>query len=125
MLLDSGADVNAQGGHYGSALYAASLGGHERVAQMLLEYGADPNVLGGFYDSALRAASSAGHENIAQILLDHGADFKAQGGEDGNALEPTNLHSTIVGIVAPALHVFRLLLNDLKSIKEAPEDIKL
>ncbi len=35
MLIDKGADVNAQGGHYGNALYAASEGGHEKVVQML------------------------------------------------------------------------------------------
>lgn len=40
MLLDKGADVNAQGGHYGNALQAASLGGHGTVVQMLLEKGA-------------------------------------------------------------------------------------
>jgi hypothetical protein len=31
MLLDQGADVNAQGGHYGSALQAASAEGHKEV----------------------------------------------------------------------------------------------
>jgi ankyrin repeat protein len=43
MLLDAGADVNAQGGHYGNALQAASWGGHEEVVQMLLAAGADVN----------------------------------------------------------------------------------
>jgi len=35
MLLDRGADINAQGWFYGSALQAASAGGHEKVVQML------------------------------------------------------------------------------------------
>jgi ankyrin repeat protein len=40
MLIDAGADVNAQGGEYGSALYVASQGGHEKVVQMLIDAGA-------------------------------------------------------------------------------------
>jgi ankyrin repeat protein len=38
MLLDQGADVNAQGIFYGSALQAASYGGHKDVVQILLGY---------------------------------------------------------------------------------------
>ncbi|KAK5263016.1 hypothetical protein LTR96_011542 [Exophiala xenobiotica] len=34
LLLEWGADVNTQGGDYGNALHAASLGGHEKVEQM-------------------------------------------------------------------------------------------
>ncbi|KAL8762540.1 MAG: hypothetical protein Q9194_007526 [Teloschistes cf. exilis] len=40
MLLDKGADVNAQKGEYGNALPAASNGGHDQVVQMLLDKGA-------------------------------------------------------------------------------------
>jgi ankyrin repeat protein len=57
VLLDTGAEVNAQGGLYGSALQAASVQGHEKVVQMLLNAGADVNAEGGYYGDALRAAS--------------------------------------------------------------------
>jgi ankyrin repeat protein len=40
LLVDNGADVNAQGGKYGNALYAASGRGYEEVVQLLLEQGA-------------------------------------------------------------------------------------
>jgi hypothetical protein len=40
MLLDQGADVNAQGGEYGNALHAASWGGREQVVKTLLKGGA-------------------------------------------------------------------------------------
>jgi ankyrin repeat protein len=46
-LLEKGADVNAQGGWYGSALLAALFGGHHKVVQQLLEKGADVNAQGG------------------------------------------------------------------------------
>jgi ankyrin repeat protein len=87
MLLDRGADVNVEGGHYGSALQAASAGGHNKVVQMLLDRGADVNVHGDYYRSALQAASAGGHEKVVQMLLDRGADVNAQGGEYGSALQ--------------------------------------
>jgi ankyrin repeat protein len=43
ILLEKGAEVNAQGGGYGNALQAASEGGHEKVVQILLEKGAEVN----------------------------------------------------------------------------------
>jgi hypothetical protein len=73
MLLDAGADVNAQGGYYGSALYAAAVGGHEKVVQMLLDAGADVNAQGGHYGSALQAAAGEGHEKVVQMLRAVGA----------------------------------------------------
>ncbi|RJE17605.1 Ankyrin repeat protein [Aspergillus sclerotialis] len=79
--------VNAQGGHYGNALQAASSGGHAKLVQILLDRGADVNAQGGHYGNALQAASSGGHANLVQILLDRGADVNAQGGFHGSALQ--------------------------------------
>jgi hypothetical protein len=39
-LHGKGAEVNAQGGKYGNALQAASVGGHKAVVRLLLEEGA-------------------------------------------------------------------------------------
>ena len=39
MLIDAGADMNAQGGQYGESLQAASMGGHDKVVQMLIDAG--------------------------------------------------------------------------------------
>ncbi|KAH0538447.1 hypothetical protein FGG08_004945 [Glutinoglossum americanum] len=86
-LLAKGADVNAQGGHYGDALQAASYGGHNQVIQRLLEKGADVNAQGGRYGNALQAASYDGHDLVIQRLLEKGADVNAQGGLYGNALQ--------------------------------------
>ena len=41
MLLDKGADINAEGGYYGNALRAASARGYDKVVQMLRQNGAD------------------------------------------------------------------------------------
>ncbi|OCK72824.1 hypothetical protein K432DRAFT_278319, partial [Lepidopterella palustris CBS 459.81] len=64
LLLDKGADVNAQGGEYGNALYAASDRDHEQVVRLLLDKGADVNAQGGEYGNALQAASYRGHEQV-------------------------------------------------------------
>jgi hypothetical protein len=57
LLLEKGAEVNAQGGYWGNALQAASSGGHEAVVRLLLEKGADVNAQGGEWGNALQAAS--------------------------------------------------------------------
>jgi ankyrin repeat protein len=40
LLLSKGANVNAQGGEYGNALYAALEEGHEQVVKLLANKGA-------------------------------------------------------------------------------------
>jgi ankyrin repeat protein len=80
-------DDNAQGGHYGNALQAASYNGNEKVVQLLLDRNANINVRGGYYGNALQAASISGYEKVVQLLLDKNADVNAQGGKYGNALQ--------------------------------------
>ncbi|KAG4441488.1 hypothetical protein IFR05_003015 [Cadophora sp. M221] len=91
MLLDKGADVNAQGGYYGNALYAASTVGHKEVVTLLLDKGADVNAQSGDYGNALQAASIEGHKEVVILLLDKGADVNAQGGHYGNALKAASI----------------------------------
>ena len=64
-------DVNAQGGRYGNALSAASLGGYKEVVQILLDKGADVSAQGGRYDNALQAASVGGHKEMVQIMIEN------------------------------------------------------
>ncbi|KIM30727.1 hypothetical protein M408DRAFT_269568, partial [Serendipita vermifera MAFF 305830] len=80
LLLENGADVNAQGGLYGNALQAASSEGHEQIVRLLVENGAGVNAQGGLYGNALQAASLGGHEQIVRLLVENGADVNAQGG---------------------------------------------
>jgi ankyrin repeat protein len=79
-MIENGADVNMQGGLYGSALQAASIMGHENIVQLLLHHGANVNLQGGFYGSALQAATWVGNESIIKLLLDHRANVNMQGG---------------------------------------------
>ncbi|KAH8744416.1 hypothetical protein F5882DRAFT_455073 [Hyaloscypha sp. PMI_1271] len=88
VLREEGADVNVQGGYYGTALRAASAGGYQDIVQILLDKGADVNVRSGSYDgTALQAASAGGYQDIVQILLDKGADVNVQGEYYGTALQ--------------------------------------
>ncbi|KAF7176013.1 hypothetical protein CNMCM7691_001188 [Aspergillus felis] len=87
LLIEKGADVNAQGGDYGYALQAASYQGHKEVVQLLLEKGADVNAQGGLFGNALQAASLQGHKDVMQQLLEKGAEVNAQGGHYHNALQ--------------------------------------
>jgi ankyrin repeat protein len=68
LLLEAGADINAQCGCHGSALQAAIVKGHGQIVERLLERGADVNGPGGSYDNALQAAEAYGYEQILQLL---------------------------------------------------------
>ena len=87
LLLDKGADANAQSGKYGSALQAAALSGSIGAVQLLLDKGADVNAQGGEYGSALQVAAHSGRIRAIQLLLGKGADVNAQGGKYGSALQ--------------------------------------
>ncbi|KAJ5501242.1 calcium-independent phospholipase [Penicillium expansum] len=78
ILLDRGADANAQSEIYGNALQAASSRGNDKVVQMLLDRGADVNAQCGRNGTALLAASLEGNDKVVQMLLDRGADVNAR-----------------------------------------------
>ncbi|KAI6450520.1 hypothetical protein MCOR17_009893, partial [Pyricularia oryzae] len=70
-----GTDVNAQGGYYGNALYAASSEGHKTIVQILIDKGADVNAQGGLYGNAFQAALSRCYNKIVQMLVYNGAFY--------------------------------------------------
>ena len=112
LLLDWGADVNAQGGEYGNALQAAVTGDNVlEVVQLLLARGVDVNAQGGEYGNALQAAvcrvSGDNALEVVQLLLERGAKVNAQGGEYGNAL-----HAAVRRVTRDkVLEVVQLLLD--------------
>ncbi|KAJ6789603.1 hypothetical protein PWT90_09841 [Aphanocladium album] len=78
LLLTTNADVNMKSGCYGTALIAASIGGHNVIAEMLIQHGADVNAREiGEYTCALVAALDREHEAVAMTLVQNGADANA------------------------------------------------
>ncbi len=85
-LIDCGADVNFEGGYYGTALQAATLSPQLDIIEFLLINKADINIQGGFYSTALQAAATNGHVEIAKLLIANGADVNIRDKEYGTAL---------------------------------------
>jgi ankyrin repeat protein len=52
-LVEHGANVNAQGGHFGNALQAAAFKGHTDIFHYLVEQGANVNAQGGVYIASI------------------------------------------------------------------------
>lgn len=97
-ILETGSDINVQGGRYGNALRVASSKGHTAVVQILLKHHADVNIQSGKYSTALYAASLKGHTEVVDVLLSHKADVNIQSGEHGTALQAAsfNGHKEVV-----------------------------
>ncbi|KAI0383616.1 hypothetical protein F5Y04DRAFT_278797 [Hypomontagnella monticulosa] len=72
LLLDMGADINAEGGWYGTALRAAALQGEELTVKILLERGADPHLYCRSPGSSLVNAIEFERASIFDLLLQCG-----------------------------------------------------
>jgi len=92
LLLDRGADINAVGGDYGTALGAAAFTGEEKIVSLLLDRGADINAVGGKYGTALGVAAFHRKDRVVSLLLGRGADINTLGGEYGTALGVAAFH---------------------------------
>ena len=93
LLLDQGADVNAAGGSYGTALQVASRCGRLDFVKLLLDHDADVNAQGGRCGNALQAASNTSNTGTVKLLIDRGADVNLQGGYYGTALQAASTTS--------------------------------
>jgi ankyrin repeat protein len=74
LLVSKGADINAYGGRYYSALQTAAWFGSLEMVQLLLHRKADVNSTGGRFGTALNAAIEREHLDIIKILLENKAD---------------------------------------------------
>lgn len=87
VLTTNGAEIDACGGVYGSALVVAALEGHFEVVKLLVERGADVNARNGTpFSFAIRAAAAGGDNEIVELLIAKGADINAHDDRYGTAL---------------------------------------
>jgi ankyrin repeat protein len=73
LLLEKGADVNAQGGNYGNALQAAASNGNEGIVRLFLEKGTE------IKHTHLQFAVENGKKEAVQLLLEKEAEIFAEG----------------------------------------------
>ena len=77
LLLSKGADINAQHGTYGHALYAAACNGDQSMVELLLAKGADVNAEYVTYGTALHIAILNRHGRVVRLLIKDGANVNA------------------------------------------------
>ena len=90
LLLERGADVNAQDILGNSPLMFASVKENLDIPKLLLKKGADPNLSNKKGWSPLMSASKAGHVPVVKLLLETGADPRAQSETGWTASELSN-----------------------------------
>ena len=86
ILITHGAEVNAIGGAYHTALQAAAHSGSKDAVEALLNAGGDIGLQGGYYGDPLYASAYQGHTDIVDLLLNRGAKVADDGGYNRNAL---------------------------------------
>jgi cytohesin len=92
LLIDNGADINAQGIGELRPLHFAAGRGHRDVVELLLAKGADPKAKLENHKTAVHLAVSGGYQDVAELLLQRGCDVNAR---DVEGMTP--LHAAIEG----------------------------
>ena len=77
LLIEKGADVNAEGNEGGTPLYIVADAGHKEIAKLLIANGADVNAEDEFGETPLHRAAREGHKEIAELLIAKGANVNA------------------------------------------------
>ncbi|KAJ5623222.1 hypothetical protein N7490_011827 [Penicillium lividum] len=75
LLIEKGANINADDGIGRTPLHLASEKGHELVARLLMEKGANLNTIDKYRQTPLYQASANGHELVARLLIEKGANL--------------------------------------------------
>lgn len=78
VLLDAGADVNAQASDHCNALICASIFGSLETTKLLLQHGADASLVDDDQETALDVSCYKGHLDVVKALLDAGTDVNRE-----------------------------------------------
>jgi ankyrin repeat protein len=82
MLIDAGADLEAEGLGKARPLHTAALTDHAAVAALLIERGAKVDTLNAESMTPLLVATDNGNADVAEVLLEAGADPLVEGGTE-------------------------------------------
>jgi ankyrin repeat protein len=86
LLIDNGADVNANEDYGWTPLHLAAKYGHREVAELLIAKGADVNAKKKDGWTPLHLAALYGHTEIVELLITNGADVNAKTEEGATPL---------------------------------------
>lgn len=78
LLIDRGANVNAQDREGSTPLRTAVFHNHDAIVELLLSANANPNLQHGDGSMPLHTAAEVGNLRVVEILLQHGADIDAK-----------------------------------------------
>ena len=89
MLMDDGADPNAQDNYENTPLHYACLEGHKSIVKTLLRYGADVNIPNKSGNTPLHVCFAFKRDAIQDYLIEKGADVTAR---NNFGMDPYEVH---------------------------------
>ncbi|KAF4443711.1 ankyrin repeat-containing [Fusarium acutatum] len=98
LLLQRGAQVDAEDTLFGTALCYAAGEGHLDVVKLFLEHGADTELTSWHEEAPLSLAAELGHVDVVRLLLAYGANIDAKNREGETALDLVRVAFTDKGV---------------------------
>jgi ankyrin repeat protein len=126
VLLDSGANANAESSNGKTPLHLVSRGDYDSqkhgvgIARLLLQHGVDVHAQDNDHGTPLHSAAFSGMPEIARVLLDHGANVNAE-----NKQGRTPLHQVAQGTYDSqecGIAVAQLLLERVVDVHSKDKD---